>query len=96
MTRRSDRAQERRRMSASGNRSGGPRGALVAAHAAGSSSSRSRRCSSSGSAPAIPSRIPSALIGRPAPQTDLPPVAGLVRDGEPVPGITAGRLSRTT
>jgi cytochrome c biogenesis protein CcmG/thiol:disulfide interchange protein DsbE len=33
------------------------------------------------------SRIPSALIGRPAPPTDLPPVEGLVRDGQPVPGI---------
>jgi cytochrome c biogenesis protein CcmG/thiol:disulfide interchange protein DsbE len=34
-----------------------------------------------------PSRIPSALIGHPAPQTPLPPVAGLDRDGKPVPGI---------
>ncbi len=34
-----------------------------------------------------PSRIPSALIGRPAPQTDLPPIAGLERDGKPVPGL---------
>jgi cytochrome c biogenesis protein CcmG, thiol:disulfide interchange protein DsbE len=34
-----------------------------------------------------PSIIPSALIGRPAPQTALPPVAGLERDGTPVPGI---------
>jgi len=34
-----------------------------------------------------PSRIPSALIGHPAPQTTLPPVAGLDRDGRPVPGI---------
>jgi cytochrome c biogenesis protein CcmG/thiol:disulfide interchange protein DsbE len=34
-----------------------------------------------------PSRIPSALIGQPAPQTTLPPVAGLERDGKPVPGI---------
>ncbi len=34
-----------------------------------------------------PSRIPSALIGRPVPDTNLPPVAGLVRDGAPVPGI---------
>lgn len=36
-----------------------------------------------------PSRLPSALIGRPVPQTALPPVAGLLRDGKPVPGITA-------
>ena len=35
-----------------------------------------------------PSMLPSALIGRPAPNTPLPPVAGLVRDGVPVPGIT--------
>ena len=34
-----------------------------------------------------PSRIPSALIGHPAPQTTLPPVAGLERDGAAVPGI---------
>jgi cytochrome c biogenesis protein CcmG, thiol:disulfide interchange protein DsbE len=34
-----------------------------------------------------PSRIPSALIGRPAPQTALPGVAGLQRDGVPVPGL---------
>ena len=36
-----------------------------------------------------PSRIPSALIGHPAPQTNLPPIAGLDRDGAPVPGIVA-------
>ena len=34
-----------------------------------------------------PSLIPSALIGHPAPQTNLPPVAGLERDGTAVPGI---------
>jgi cytochrome c biogenesis protein CcmG/thiol:disulfide interchange protein DsbE len=34
-----------------------------------------------------PSRIPSALIGHPAPQTELPPLAGLERDGKPVPGL---------
>jgi cytochrome c biogenesis protein CcmG/thiol:disulfide interchange protein DsbE len=33
------------------------------------------------------SRIPSALIGHPAPQTDLPPIAGLDRQGAPVPGL---------
>lgn len=33
--------------------------------------------------------IPSALIGRDAPTTDLPPVAGLERDGKPVPGLAA-------
>jgi cytochrome c biogenesis protein CcmG/thiol:disulfide interchange protein DsbE len=34
-----------------------------------------------------PSRIPSVLIGREAPATDLPAVAGLERNGQPVPGI---------
>ena len=34
-----------------------------------------------------PSRIPSALIGRPAPAVSLPPVPGLARNGEPLPGI---------
>ncbi len=34
-----------------------------------------------------PSILPSALIGRPAPDTDLPPIAGLERDGAPVPGL---------
>ena len=31
-----------------------------------------------------PSRIPSALIGRPVPQTTLPALAGLTRDGLPI------------
>jgi cytochrome c biogenesis protein CcmG/thiol:disulfide interchange protein DsbE len=34
------------------------------------------------------SHIPSALIGRPVPATEFPPVPGLMRDGAPVPGIT--------
>jgi cytochrome c biogenesis protein CcmG, thiol:disulfide interchange protein DsbE len=34
-----------------------------------------------------PSRIPSALIGRLAPPTNLPPLPGLERDGKPVPGL---------
>jgi cytochrome c biogenesis protein CcmG, thiol:disulfide interchange protein DsbE len=34
-----------------------------------------------------PSRIPSALIGHPAPQTSLPPLPGLERDGKAVPGL---------
>jgi len=34
-----------------------------------------------------PSLLPSVLIGHSAPQTPLPPVAGLVRDGQPVPGL---------
>ena len=44
-----------------------------------------------------PSRIPSALIGHPAPATELPPVTGLEREGKPVPGIAsadfAGRVT---
>ena len=34
-----------------------------------------------------PSKIPSALIGRPAPQTTLPALEGLSRDGAAVPGL---------
>jgi cytochrome c biogenesis protein CcmG/thiol:disulfide interchange protein DsbE len=34
-----------------------------------------------------PSRIPSALLGHPAPQTALPPLEGLVMDGAQVPGF---------
>ena len=34
-----------------------------------------------------PSRIPSALIGRPAPATALPAVEGLVNNGAAVPGL---------
>jgi cytochrome c biogenesis protein CcmG/thiol:disulfide interchange protein DsbE len=35
-----------------------------------------------------PSQIPSALIGQPVPVTDLPPLEDLMRDGQPVPGVT--------
>jgi len=34
-----------------------------------------------------PSRLPSALVGRPAPQTALPPLAGMTRDGAALPGL---------
>ena len=34
-----------------------------------------------------PSKIPSALIGRPAPQTTLPALEGLVSNGAQVPGL---------
>jgi len=34
-----------------------------------------------------PSRLPSALIGQPAPATDLPPLPGLEHDGKSVPGL---------
>jgi cytochrome c biogenesis protein CcmG/thiol:disulfide interchange protein DsbE len=40
-----------------------------------------------------PSRIPSALIGRPAPATDLPPIPGLERDGKPVPGLDSASFA---
>jgi cytochrome c biogenesis protein CcmG/thiol:disulfide interchange protein DsbE len=35
------------------------------------------------------STIPSALIGKDAPQTSLPAVEGLTRDGAPVPGLNS-------
>jgi cytochrome c biogenesis protein CcmG/thiol:disulfide interchange protein DsbE len=35
-----------------------------------------------------PSHLPSALINHPAPRTDLPPLAGLKRDGKSVPGLS--------
>ncbi len=34
-----------------------------------------------------PSRVPSPLIGRAVPPTSLPAIAGLERDGKPVPGL---------
>jgi cytochrome c biogenesis protein CcmG/thiol:disulfide interchange protein DsbE len=34
-----------------------------------------------------PSRIPSALIGHPAPQTSLPALTGLANNGAPIPGL---------
>jgi cytochrome c biogenesis protein CcmG, thiol:disulfide interchange protein DsbE len=37
-----------------------------------------------------PSRIPSALIGHPAPQTPLPPLQGLASNGAPIPGLDPG------
>src|SRR5947207_12813897 len=40
-----------------------------------------------------PSRIPSALIGHPAPGTNMPPVPGLLaRDGKALPGIVAAHF----
>ena len=39
-----------------------------------------------------PSRIPSALIGHPAPQTALPPLVGLVNNGAQVPGLDPAAL----
>ncbi len=34
-----------------------------------------------------PSRLPSALIGKAAPDYDFPPLSGLLRDGQPVAGF---------
>lgn len=39
------------------------------------------------------SYIPSALIGRPAPDKDFAPVPGLLRDGVPVPGIVRAEFA---
>jgi cytochrome c biogenesis protein CcmG, thiol:disulfide interchange protein DsbE len=39
-----------------------------------------------------PSRIPSALIGRPAPQTTLPALEGLTGNNGPVPGLDPAAL----
>jgi cytochrome c biogenesis protein CcmG, thiol:disulfide interchange protein DsbE len=38
------------------------------------------------------SRLPSALLGQPAPAVTLAPLDGLVRDGVPVPGFGGGDL----
>jgi cytochrome c biogenesis protein CcmG, thiol:disulfide interchange protein DsbE len=38
------------------------------------------------------SRVPSALIGKPAPELALPSLDGLVRNGAPVPGIAPADL----
>jgi cytochrome c biogenesis protein CcmG/thiol:disulfide interchange protein DsbE len=39
-----------------------------------------------------PSRVPSALIGRPVPSFSLPAVEGLLAEGVPVPGLASGDL----
>lgn len=39
-----------------------------------------------------PSQIPSALIGKPVPETELPPVDSLVDNGAPVPGFSRADL----
>lgn len=41
-----------------------------------------------------PSRLPSALIGKPVPSFDLPPVAGLVDGGKQVPGFGSKDLAK--
>ena len=39
-----------------------------------------------------PSRVPSVLIGKPAPEFDLPPLEGLEHQGAPVPGFATSDL----
>ena len=41
-----------------------------------------------------PSKLPSALIGKPAPKLTLEGLPGLVTGGSPVPGIESGDLTR--
>jgi cytochrome c biogenesis protein CcmG/thiol:disulfide interchange protein DsbE len=41
-----------------------------------------------------PSKLPSALIGRPVPQTDFPALEGLVDNGKPVAGFHATDLAK--
>ncbi len=43
---------------------------------------------------ADPSKLPSVLIGKAAPQIDLPALAGLLRDGKSVPGFATADLGR--
>ncbi len=40
-----------------------------------------------------PNLLPSALIGRPAPQTELPALAGVEHDGKPVPGLSSASFA---
>jgi len=39
-----------------------------------------------------PSKLPSALIGKPVPETNLPPIKDLAINGKPVPGLTTDAL----
>jgi cytochrome c biogenesis protein CcmG/thiol:disulfide interchange protein DsbE len=39
-----------------------------------------------------PSKVPSALIGRPVPSFALEPLPGVTRDGQPLPGLATGDL----
>jgi cytochrome c biogenesis protein CcmG/thiol:disulfide interchange protein DsbE len=41
-----------------------------------------------------PSKLPSALIGRPVPQTDFPALEELLENGRPVPGFHATDLAK--
>jgi cytochrome c biogenesis protein CcmG/thiol:disulfide interchange protein DsbE len=41
-----------------------------------------------------PSKLPSTLIGRPAPATEFAPIEGLLANGSPVPGFSSKDLSK--
>jgi cytochrome c biogenesis protein CcmG, thiol:disulfide interchange protein DsbE len=41
-----------------------------------------------------PSKVPSVLIDKPAPQFELPPLEGLTRQGVPVPGFATADLAQ--
>ena len=41
-----------------------------------------------------PTKLPSALIGRPVPQTEFPPLEGLLDAGQSVPGFTSADLAQ--
>lgn len=41
-----------------------------------------------------PTKLPSALIGRPVPETTFPPLEGLMADGHAVPGFSSADLAK--
>lgn len=41
-----------------------------------------------------PSKLPSTLIGKPAPQSTFPPVDALLAEGKPVPGFSTADLAK--
>ncbi|MGQ0673540.1 MAG: DsbE family thiol:disulfide interchange protein [Hyphomicrobium sp.] len=41
-----------------------------------------------------PSKLPSALIGKPVPRTEFAPIEGLLASGAPVPGFTSTELGQ--
>lgn len=41
-----------------------------------------------------PSKLPSALLGKPVPQSDFPAIADVAANGKPVPGFTSADLAK--